>query len=501
MGKFTVTVTVSATGENLALARALSAVLQLAVEGLLSRMEKFLAQRITPQAMFGFELDLREVGRELLRGFLEGVLRHIEPADSDEVPARIRMSFVDEYRRRPKSKLSLSTLFGVVTVPRFLYESLWPGEPCFFPLDSWIGVAAGHVSPALAEKIARLAADHTQGEVIKTVHHEHGVKLSVERLRTIIAGVSERISPFLKAARVQRLTQLLQAAFAGRGRFRPTLSVGRDGCDIPLRGQGYKVASTATLSVFDRRGQRLGTIYLGSMPQENQVTLTVELTDLLHAVFEAWTGPLPRLVYLTDSGYQESRYWSVLRKMRHPVTGARLAWKRIADFYHVCQYVNRLGIALFGEGREARRWFAKMRRWLRDKPRGAQRVLSSAAALRVTRGPLRGKPLKEYRDGYRYLSQRLRFLNYHDCRRQGLPIGSGVTEAACKIVFTQRFKRSGMAWNCDSGQHVLTLRTLTLSDLWQTVFYASLGDGSEPRTLLKQRANGPSTHVILQNAA
>jgi hypothetical protein len=501
MSKFTVTVTVSATGEDLALARALAAVLQVAVERLLSRMEKFLARGITPQSMYAFEVGLWEIGRELLRGFLECVLQHIEPADPDKVAARIRTSFVDEYRRRPKSKLSLGTLFGVVTVYRFLYEPLLPGESCLFPLDLWIGVEAGHVSPALGEKIARLAAEHSQGDVIKIVNSEHGVKLSVERLRTIIAGVSERISPFVKEARVQRLTQLLKAAFAGQGRFRPSLGVGRDGCDIPIRGTGYKVASTATVSVFDRRGKRLGTVYLGYMPQENQLSLTAELTELLQAVFEAWTGPMPRLVYITDSGYQESHYWSVLRKMRHPVTGERLAWIRIADFYHVCQYVNRLGIALFGEGRESQRWFAKMRRLLRDEPRGAQRVLSSAAALRVTRGPVRGKPQKEFQDCYRYLSKRLRFLDYHDYRRRGLPIGSGVTEAACKIVFTQRFKRSGMTWKCESGQHVLTLRTLTLSGLWQHVFHASLAAPSPSTVMLQQRANGPMTHVVLQNAA
>ena len=133
MSKFTVTVTVSATGENLALAHVLSAVLQFAAEGLLSRMEQFLAHRIMPQTMYAFELSLREMGREMLRQFLECVLQHIEPEIADEAPARIRTSFVDEYRRRPKSKLSLGTLFGVVTVYRFLYEALLPGEPCFFP--------------------------------------------------------------------------------------------------------------------------------------------------------------------------------------------------------------------------------------------------------------------------------------------------------------------------------------------------------------------------------
>ena len=156
---------------------------------------------------------------------------------------------------------------------------------------------------------------------------------------------------------------------------------------------------------------------------------------------------------------------------------------------------------MFGEGREAHRWFRRTRRLLRDKPRGVYRVLSSAAALRVTRGPLRGKALKEYEDCYRYLSKRLRFLNYHGCRKRRLPIGSGVTEAGCKIVFTQRFKRSGMTWKREGGQHILTLRTLVLSGLWPTVFDASLVGASTSTVMLQQRANGPMTHIVLQNAA
>ena len=502
MSQFTITVSISATEKaHSALARVLSEVLQSGVERLVCSGAKFLSQRISPQAMFAFEGALQKIGRELLRAIEECLLQHIEPAERDEAPARIRTGVLDEYRRRPKSKLALATLFGVVRVHRFLYESLQEGEPSLFPLDSWIGVAAGHVSPALAEKIARLAADSTQGELQKTLQHEHGVKLSVERLRTVVAGVSRRIAPFVLRARVQRVVQLLGAACSSRGRHPPTLAVGRDGCDIPIRSEKYKVASTATVSVLDRRGKRLGTVYLGQMPQENQFSLTAELSELLQGVLAAWSGPLPRLAYITDSGYQETCYWSMLRKMRHPVTRERLAWKRMVDFYHVCQYVNRLGIALFGEGREAQRWFRKMRRWLRDEPRGAHRVLSSASALWTTRGPLHGKLLQEYRDCFRYLSKRLRFTDYFTCRRRGLPIGSGVTEAACKIVFTQRFKRSGMTWTRDGGQHVLLLRTLTLSGLWSAVFHASLADGSKPDTGLTQRANGPMTHVVLQNAA
>ena len=54
---------------------------------------------------------------------------------------------------------------------------------------------------------------------------------------------------------------------------------------------------------------------------------------------------------------------------------------------------------------------------------------------------------KLFRQAYNYLRTRTRHLQYAEFRRQGLPIGSGITEAACKTVFTQRLKLSGMRWS------------------------------------------------------
>jgi len=45
-----------------------------------------------------------------------------------------------------------------------------------------------------------------------------------------------------------------------------------------------------------------------------------------------------------------------------------------------------------------------------------------------------------------------------DYKRNHLPIGSDVTEAACKTVFTQRLKLSGMRWSHEGAGRILTLR-------------------------------------------
>lgn len=62
----------------------------------------------------------------------------------------------------------------------------------------------------------------------------------------------------------------------------------------------------------------------------------------------------------------------------------------------------------------------------------------------------------------------------------GLPIGSGVTEAACKTVFTQRLKRSGMRWHKESGQVIVDLRVLHRSGIWQDVVRKDLQARSLP---------------------
>src|SRR5438309_6422866 len=75
---------------------------------------------------------------------------------------------------------------------------------------------------------------------------------------------------------------------------------------------------------------------------------------------------------------------------------------------------------------------------------------------------------------YRYLRRHRQWMDYEGYRRRGLPIGSGVTEAACKTVFTQRFKRSGMRWGHESGQVILDLRVVYLSGIWDEAVAADL---------------------------
>jgi hypothetical protein len=63
--------------------------------------------------------------------------------------------------------------------------------------------------------------------------------------------------------------------------------------------------------------------------------------------------------------------------------------------------------------------------------------------------------------------EHVRYSNY---RRLGVPIGSGVTEAACKTVSARRLELSGMRWKKAGAQTILTLRAILLRGIWAGVF-------------------------------
>ena len=403
-------------------------------------------------------------------------------------------------RKKSSTPLLIDTRLGRIKVTRWTYKSISARELGLFPFDLRWGIAAG-VSQGLAERIGHQSSDQTQGELRAELLAECGVSLSVKRLRKVIRNVAKQVAPVMRATRVARLVALLKEALARGGPHAITLSLGRDGCNVPLRGKSpFKVAAAATITVYDGHGKRVGTVYLGQMPQANQVALTQELNEIWQDVLRQWHDICPasvaqlRLVYLTDSGHQEVDYWKQLRNSRHPVTKERLKWIRVADFYHACQYIAKMADAVFADEEQRKPWLRKMRRWLRDEPRGARRVLQSAAAHRSQRPRLRGEDLTDYTSGFNYISSRLKYMQYDLCQAAGLPIGSGVTEAGCKTVFTQRFKRSGMKWTNAGAHPILQIRTLVLSHLWPTAYTASL-------RLLDQNIAALPPHAIVRSSS
>lgn len=151
----------------------------------------------------------------------------------------------------------------------------------------------------------------------------------------------------------------------------------------------------------------------------------------------------------------------------------------MVDYYHASERLWTMADLLFGPGQRSVGWARKMQKWLL-KPGGVNRVLHSAAAFRERYG-LRGKKRADFQRAYRYLRDRMKYLKYAEYRRLGVPLGSGVTEAGCKTVYTQRLKLSGMRWRAAGAQTILNLRVLLLSGVWDAAYERVLKGYDEPK--------------------
>jgi hypothetical protein len=110
--------------------------------------------------------------------------------------------------------------------------------------------------------------------------------------------------------------------------------------------------------------------------------------------------------------------------------------------------VSRLANVLFSDEKTRQAWSRRLRQVLKEQDRGVIRVLASAAQ-HAGKKKLSAGQEKEDGQAYHYLRKHAKEMNYCEYRRVRLPIGSGVTEAGCKVVFTQRFKQSGLTCKVD----------------------------------------------------
>lgn len=468
---------------------------------LVSLVVAFITAPITPLGFFQFEIGLLNAVREFGRVVLQLTLDCLEPTGPHQLPRDIYYQCGGYRRRGDRTRnANLSTRLGNIVLVRRGYRSWQRGEETIFPIEIMLGLTE-NCSPALLDLLGRSIsqAGMSQQATLDVIKQQCGVSMGVKRLRAATEALANSLELLRQTSQVDRLIELLRVASESSGSRKPVLSVGRDGITLRHHQHSFfEVATTATISVYDRAGKRLGTVYLAHVPELGQGTMDTMLTGLLTELLSRWSGPLPRLCYVTDSGSNEVDYYrSVLQKMKHPLSGKRLNWIRVADFYHASERVWAMADALFIKGQEQQKyaWGRRMLKKLKQ-PSGASRVLHSAASLYHRRKL--GKTRKEnFWKAYRYIQRRTQIMKYSEYHDYHIPRGSGVTEAGCKTVYTQRLKLSGMRWSGEGAKRILTLRTILLSGTWSQTFAAHLSE-AESVPIRPYTRNLENT---LQNAA
>jgi len=438
---------------------------------ILAAVKDFSNGEVTPQSFERVERRLESLARGLARLLLEYITNNTESTERPEAINREHQTFTPNRR----TWQTMETRVGPIQYRRWIFQTEYSGVSCVAPLDLRLGLIGGRVSPGVAHKLGRLAADLPQQPALQQLEEQFGVQLSVEAYRRIMGRLSNEIRYLHDEVATKQLLDWIAEARKSSGKHEVLLLVGRDGVHVPMR-ESWKEAACSTLTVFDRNRKRLGTVYLGEMPQAKQVTMTERLTKMLTDVLKA-NGLQPlKLRYVTDAGSVPRSYFrKVLSPMKHPLSGKPLQWSWGVDFFHACEYVSLLANALFGVGTaESQRWYREQRHSLRHDQDGIKKVLARAAQNKRRHG-LQGSE-SDYQRARDYLRRYRAHMDYAARKEAGDPIGSGVTEAACKVIFNQRMKQSGMRWKRRSGQWIVDLRTACRSGIWDRIWKRGLNE-------------------------
>ena len=354
---------------------------------------------------------------------------------------------------------------GPVRVERSLYSTRQSGERAVCPMELRSGVVEGRWTPLAARQATWVVAHLTpqEGEeLFSMLGSMSPSKSSLDRLPKQLGRRWEK-------TRVEFEETLRQDETVPRGAV--TMAASLDGVMLPMKdGQraekraeaaaegkrargpaGYAEAGCATLSFFDRKGERLSTIRLGRMPEGKKATLKKMLSAEVSRVLQKH----PRLKLFTVADGARGN-WDYLDEEFPQATP-------VVDFYHAAERLKAAVDAAYGEtSPKGRAHFEKLRHVLLEERRGVDKVIRALVHLRDTHP--RSRKIETELWYFRRSRHRMR---YAKLKAKRYPIGSGVVEAACKTLVTQRTKRSGMRWRHEGGQAILTFRSLVQSDRFE----------------------------------
>jgi len=236
--------------------------------------------------------------------------------------------------------------------------------------------------------------------------------------------------------------------------------VGRPRKGAPKKpvARNFRMAYCGTVTVHDENGEALHTIRYGAMPDGDVIGLRDRLVDDVATLvskrremkLQLLCDGAPEMWNLLEEGFTKDRFGGEVH--------------RLVDLYHLTE---KLGAAarVIDESEAG----ALLRGWkmaLLNRSTAAKDILGELIASGMDEGPGEGHPVHAAITYLQSHYENADRMNYARARRLGLPLGSGNVEATCKSLFEMRLKRCGARWKNETGQHIVQLRSLALSDRW-----------------------------------
>jgi hypothetical protein len=352
--------------------------------------------------------------------------------DTDGSPLRIGQARYTSKGQEPKG---YQTPYGEAVVARHVYQTA-QGGATFCPLerDARIILAS---TPRFAQMVSHKYAEMAGARVVADLEVNHGRKTSLN----VIQRLADAVGSVAQAKEEQ-----WHYATPELGEPVRTIGIGLDGTCMLLVEEGYRQAMVGTLSLYDGEGERLHTIYVAATPEYGKETFQQRLDREIKHVQGLY--PKARLTAVADGA---SDNWDFL---------GRYTDDGCVDFHHATGYLSGAAKAAHPGS------FRQREEWLEERCHRLKHRAGAAAAILAELEGLTGQELSEsaqedLEKAVSYFRNQQGRMDYARRVRSGLPLGSGVTEAACKTLVKMRLCRSGATWREQGAALVLSLRTLS----------------------------------------
>src|SRR5512135_1313035 len=329
------------------------------------------------------------------------------------------------------------TPYGVATVARHVYQSPQGGKT-YCPLDRGARIVVSS-TPRFAKAVAHKYAEFSSTRVQEDLSENHGRSLS----RCLIRDIAEAV-----AAVAQVKEEDWSYSLPKFERPPASVAIGLDGTCLLMCEDGWREAMVGTLAFYDAEGERQHTISLAATPEYGKA----KFLGRLEAEINRAKAKCPDAHYVGIADGAEGN-WEFLG--RHTDV-------QVTDFWHAAEYLGKAAVVLYrGQPRTREAWLEEACHRLKHEPGGAEWVLRRLRALARERPWAKGDEAVERAITYVANQSGAGRMDYASRVAADEPIGSGVTEAACKVIVKQRLCGSGMKWTEGGAAVVVSLRALS----------------------------------------
>ncbi len=327
------------------------------------------------------------------------------------------------------------TPYGKVSIERHLYQTSDGGET-LCPLEKEARIILTS-TPRFAQQISHKYAEMSGRRLVEDLRLNHGrhvTQVFVQDLTDFVGSIALAKEESW-TYKIPKLSAPIQ-----------TISIGIDGTCMLMCEERYREAMVGTISLYDAQGVRQHTTYVAASPEYGKATFLNRMEWEVEMMTELF--PTAYRQGLADGA---SENWDFLT----PLTDTQ-----VLDFQHALKYLIDVSKALYPRSP------SKRTVWLEEHCHNLKHDKDAAITLLQIMEEIEMSQLSEVnRKGLEgaitYFRNHHHQMNYAEAREAHLPIGSGVTESACKVIVKGRLCGAGMKWKDLGAAVVLSLRTLT----------------------------------------